>query len=238
MAKKNQIRKLFENMPSESAETDSETTEPIPADSQSEPSSPGQQPEQEVMQSPQAEEKPSEEDVVASSGAEEASPDDLLEDVRRSLIEEEETDKSQKESKWWRRIGKKSKSPQPEKPPVEIDLPEAITSAEVAPEPSQEPEGEEYGEQLDDLLNLLESESEQTPEPTSTIDVPAVAPEPEPEVDFDELKKQAFRPSTEEEGQKDSDVRSVALEDGEEVFVEVQAPAVNTLDERLQGFEN
>jgi hypothetical protein len=53
--------------------------------------------------------------------------EDLLDAVRQSLIEEEETDKHKKEAKWWRRLGRKEKSaePEPSPPIVEIDLPAA-----------------------------------------------------------------------------------------------------------------
>src|ERR1043165_597005 len=193
MAKKKQIKKIFEDMPVESTETNSELTESTSADSQSEATPSDQKPQQEVAESSQEEEHSSEEASPAPTDTEDISSDDLLGDVRRSLIEEEETDKGQKDSKWWRRIGKKNKRPEPEQAPVEIDLPEPVTATEGMPEPIEKQEGEEYDQQIDDLLNLLGTESEQSAEPTPPADVPvALAPESEPQVDFDDLKKQAL----------------------------------------------
>src|ERR1051325_7208809 len=163
MAKKNQIKKIFEDMPMESAETNSEMTEPVSADSQTEATPSDQNPEQEVEESSQEAEQRSEETSPASTSTEDVSPEDLLDDVRRSLLEQE-ADQSPKESKWWRRIGKKSKSPEPEQPPVEIDLPETLALPEALPEPMEEKEAEEYDEQIDDLLELLEAESKESSE--------------------------------------------------------------------------
>jgi hypothetical protein len=53
------------------------------------------------------------------------------------------------------------------------------------------------------------------------------------------LKEQTFRPRTPGEGESESDVRSIALESGEEVFVEVEAPkAADPFGERLKALEN
>src|ERR1041385_4743867 len=108
MAKKKQIKKIFEDMPIESTEKDPKITESIPADAESEPAASEQNPEQETIGSSQDEQQPPEEESPISTTAEDISSEDLLGDVRRSLIEEE-TDKGQKDSKWWRRIGKKNK---------------------------------------------------------------------------------------------------------------------------------
>jgi hypothetical protein len=63
--------------------------------------------------------------------------------------------------------------------------------------------------------------------------------EPEPVVDIEELKKQAFQPRTATEQEEDiTEVRSVALDGGEEVFVEVQSTKQDPLEERLSAMEN
>jgi len=162
----------------------------------------------------------------------ELSAEDLLDDVRRSLIEEE-TDKSKKETKWWQRIGRKDKNAAPEPPPPteEINLPTDSLQINAGEDQTQPTEPDEYGEQINDLIDLLESEHQE-----SEVETVAVAAEPEPEIDFEQLKEQAFRPSAPEE--IESDVRSIALEGGEEVFVEVEAQAVDPFEERLKSIEN
>ncbi len=59
---------------------------------------------------------------------EEENPDDLLEDVRKSLLEEDAQE--HKEQKWWQRIGRSSrrKGPEEETPQVqeEINLPPLV----------------------------------------------------------------------------------------------------------------
>ena len=58
-------------------------------------------------------------------------------------------------------------------------------------------------------------------------------------VDIEELKKQAFQPRTaDEEAENSSDVRAIALEGGEEVFVEVKSKVEDPWEERLKAFEN
>jgi hypothetical protein len=182
----------------------------------------------------------SETDPMTAEKTEEDSSEDLLGDVRRSLIEEEGS-KDQKESKWWRRIGRKAKKVEPEASPapVEIDLPPVQASIEAAEnqEPASEPEKEI--DQIDDLIDLLKAETEETA--VESVAAPEVeAPsEPEPEVDFEELKKQAFAPRAEgDEPEPLTDVRSMALEGGEEVLVEVDRKAPDPFEERLSAFEN
>lgn len=168
----------------------------------------------------------------------ESSSEDLLDDVRRALIEEDETDRSKKESKWWRRIGRKEKSsaPEPPSPNVEIDLPAASLQPDEAEDQPQTTETDELGEQIDDLISILETEHQPSDrETTSAVEVEIPA-DPEPAVDFEQIKEQAFRPRTGEDA--DSDVRSIALEDGEEVFVEVEVQAADPFDERLKSVEN
>jgi hypothetical protein len=101
----------------------------------------------------------------------------------------------------------------------------------------QAKEAEEYTEQIDDLIDLLEAENQQPAVEANEI-VPEALPEPEPEIDFDKLKEEAFRPRSAEESQSASDVRSIALEGGEEVFVEVEAQTSDPMQERLSAFEN
>src|SRR5687768_16545793 len=87
---------------------------------------------------------------TAASLENESPSEDLLDDVRRSLIEEAEIDRNKKESKWWRRIGRKEKSTEPEPLPstVEIDLPDALLQTERAEDLKQATEPDEYGEQI------------------------------------------------------------------------------------------
>ena len=183
-------------------------------------------------------EEASAEEVPDVQDAEEATPkDDLLDDVRRSLIEAE-SEKEQKESKWWRRLGRKPKQVQPEETqtPVEIDWPPMPASAEAAPE--QPLADTEEIDQLDDLIDMLKTESDQAAVEAVSPGVQARS-EPAPEIDFEELKKQAFGPRAEgEEPESITDVRSIALEGGEEVLVEVEAKKPDTVQERISAFEN
>lgn len=172
---------------------------------------------------------------------EQESSEDLLDDVRKSLIEEAETDKTKKEAKWWRRLGRKEKTAEPEPPAsvAEIDLPQTSLQTEMQEAPMEDTKAEEYDQQINELIDMLEAEhSEAAVEPSSPLEV-ETAVQPEPEIDLEQLKEQAFRPrSSDEEVQSDRDVRSIALEGGEEVFVEVEAPTVDPLDERLKSMEN
>jgi hypothetical protein len=238
MAKKNEIKKIFESMQVESAEAKEDITEPAQADIENE-TSPS---EQVVETSPTEEDKKSSEEVSTSESSaetEEAAPEDLLEDVRRSLIEEE-SDKNKKGSKWWRRIGKKAKKVEEEQPPTieEIDLPIEIAPTESVEEQEPTSESEAQEDEIDQLIDMLAAEREAPPVESTEAQTVEVIPEPEPEVDLEKLKEQAFRPPTEEEAEKISDVRSVALGDDEEVFVEVQPQVVDPWEERLKGFEN
>ena len=177
-----------------------------------------------------------------SESPEDQSPtDDLLDDVRQSLIEDATLQDDKKSKKWWRRVAKslqKDKGTEAEETPIE-----EITATPVIREMGITEEREEGNksevDEIDELINLLESESEEVKVSTS-IPVEAEAPvEPEIEVDIEELKKQAFRPRSEAEVQENStEVRSVALEGDEEVFVEVQTTPQDPLEERLKAAEN
>src|SRR5918996_926592 len=95
------------------------------------------------------------EEQMATSIEGESPSEDLLDDVRRSLIEEEGVDKNKKEAKWWRRIGRKAKSTEPEplSPPAEIDLPATLLQTDIAEDQKQGTEPDEYAEQIDDLID-------------------------------------------------------------------------------------
>jgi len=270
MSKKKPIRKIFENAPIEPADSTDELAESVQADALSEETSSDTNPQEEGTElsleneasssenslmsdeanreiteslpaEAQNEEIRSDEDSPHVEDAEqETSTDDLLDDVRRSLIEAE-SDKDQKESKWWRRIGRKTKKVEPEESPVpiEIDLPPMPVSIEPAAEQQLENEGEEDIDQIDDLIGLLKADSEDVAIESAVHSDVETPSEPEPEIDFDELKKQVFRQRTEgEEPEQFTDVRSIALEGGEEVLVEVDRKAPDPMGERLDAFEN
>ena len=168
------------------------------------------------------------------------SNEDLLADIRRSLIEEQ-SDKAQKETKWWRRIGRKEKKTAPEEHsvPVKIDLPPTPASSQVLEEQQLKNDPEEDVDQIDDLIDMLKAETDLAVVDSSAVQEVEAPPEPEPELDFEELKKQAFRQRAEgEDSEHFTDVRSVALEGGEEVLVEVDTQAPDPLEERLKAFEN
>ena len=268
MSKKNQFKKLFERAEIESADAHPQSAEPAQDKQQNEDTSQAIDPRDESMQtagigvesaeeeSSQAEETAADltEPISAESEAllhhskipaEESSTDDVLEDVRRSLIEEEESAQSQRESRWWRRLGRKGKKPEPEQPPapVEIDLPIADDLTHVVETPAATEEPEQEIDDIEDLIQMLEAESKDAPveSPIAPEIEPIAAPQPErePEIDFEELKRQAFQPRADEDVEESiSDVRSIALEGGEEVLVEVEAKPVDPMQERVQAFEN
>ena len=228
MTKKDRKSKEFNDREIESAATDSEENTGESASFESSP-------EEESVNTPS-------EEQGSDSTEKESSSDDLLDDVRRSLIEEDETDQTKKQTKWWRRLGRKEKRALPDPPPpiVEIDLPPTSLQNELVGDQNQATEPDEYEEQIDDLLDMLKSEHQaseaETPSVAADVEIP---PEPEQEIDFEQLKQQAFRPrAAEEEVQSDSDVRSIALDGGEEVFVEVETQAVDPFEERIKSIEN
>jgi hypothetical protein len=169
------------------------------------------------------------------------SSEDILDDVRRSLIEEDETERNKKESKWWRRIGRKEKSAEPEAslPIVEIDLPSTSLQTDLAEDQRPVIEPEDYATEIDDLIDMLETEHGQIPaEISSATAAGELPPRSEPEIDFEQLKEQAFRSRRSEEFESDSDVRSITLEGGEEVFVEVESQTADPFDDRIKSIEN
>src|SRR3972149_1085479 len=85
--------------------------------------------------------------------------EDLLADVRQSLIEEESLEK-EKPAQWWRKIGKGRKKDKVARPaePVseEIKSPVAEVSVAAIEEQQDSKESEEYLEQIDELIDMLE----------------------------------------------------------------------------------
>lgn len=162
--------------------------------------------------------------------------DDIMDDVRRSLIEGEAQEKEE-QPKWWRRIGKGSRksAADTEKPKVveEVELP--LLDA-MEPDEQMEPE-DQYQDEIDQLINLLDTDETVPERPVPVVE--EIPVEPEKVIDIEELKKQAFqhRPS-ENDSESLSEVRAIALEDGEEVFVEVQSTKQDPLEERLNALEN
>jgi hypothetical protein len=190
-----------------------------------------------------AEEAESQRDDPKPGQTEESSPDDPLDYIRQSLVEEEEEEKrgAKKPKRWWR---KASKGAQKAKD-VEAAAP-ARLEPEAAPDEGkvelQEEDGkaiapEEFDSEIDELIEAIKSPAAESPEP----EVPPETSRHEPEttVDIDELKKRAFQPRSGGARQEVTDeVRSIALQGGEEVLVEVQATRPNTAEERLTGIEN
>jgi hypothetical protein len=241
MSKKKPTKRIFESTSIESADVNDELTESIPAEESSEEISADTNIEEADTEGPAGNEDAASVNSLESEDAEqETSTDDLLEDVRRSLIEAE-SEKEQKESKWWRRIGRKAKRVTPEEAPapVEINLPPMAVSAEPVEEQHPTNHAEQEIDQIDDLIGLLKTESEEAAVESIAPPEAELPPEPEPEIDFEELKKQAFSPRLEEEEPESvTDVRSIALEGGEEVLVEVEAKKPDTVEERISAFEN
>ena len=181
---------------------------------------------------------------AADDTPESPSPDDLLEDVRRALIEDEEAQESQKQSKWWKRIGiggSKQEAPVEESQVVEeIDLPtrdETSATREELKEELGSKESEEYLDEIDELIELLDEDTAPvTAKPPKVEVAPA---EPEKPVDIVQLKKQAFQSTADSAGAETlSEVRSIALEGDEEVFVEVESKTADPLEERVKAVEN
>lgn len=201
----------------------------------------------EVAESTSAEsEAPVSDQSEASEVENEPSMDDLLEDVRRSLMEEE-SEADEKKPKLWNRLTKV----------FQKDQAAGESAAPVADEPISaavpEKTGTEdaYVDQIDELINMLDTDTPPAPletdQKTETQLVQPIAvpppppPEPEPEINVEDMKKRLFErgsnppPAAEEEL---SQVRQIALEDGEDVFVEVEAAKTDASQDRLKSFEN
>lgn len=234
MSKKKKSVNIFNGAEVESAEPGDEATEAVPAGEEA------VRPDGDSGESKPAEESgnAAESSVEASGAAaerRESSEEDALDDVRRSLIESEA--EGEKKPRWWQRL-RKGKKDEAEKPEVreEIDLPVETLQA-AAPE-TQSSETEEYAAQIDELIEMLEPEADETVGLKVEEQEPLPV-EPEKPIDLEELKKQAFRPRVKgEEPESFSEVRAVALEGGEEVFVEVEAPPRDLFKERVNAVEN
>ena len=209
--------------------------------------------ESELTESAQAEEQPGlgpkpqrsdpNPDLPSDSDAE-PSKDELLEEVRRSLIEQE-TLEQQKQPTLWKRVSKRLKKskksdagravPKEEQQPEQAEL----DISTPLPQPEEEPIPATELNQLDALVNLLETPPERTSvevaEESSKKEVEAATAE----VNLDELKKQVFQPRSEGDvAQELSEVRSIVLEGGEEVFVEVESKPQDSSQERMEAFQN
>ena len=268
MAKKKEIKQIFENMDLESSEANpnpegekkDQAVQSDPASGEDEKLERGNmsaggtlepaRPTDGLQEIPQgmvpSTGQTSTEQTEPESGDD--SQDDLLEDVRKSLLEEE-AQEEKKEHKWWR-FGKSSHKKDADdqtSTSEEINLPPlaAVGATEAEAESVSEPDNE-YQEQLEELIDMLDAEEE--PIDRESAIVPSgteVHPEPEPQAeperprDIDELKKQAFQSrNTEAEAENIAEVRSIALEGDEEVFVEVESKPPDQLEERLDAVEN
>lgn len=249
--KKNSIPNIFEKTEIESAEAHVESAESVKAEEEA--VLPDSIPQEEGTELPESEAQPSstESDPAVgdaptsnepTSSDEEISADDLLDDVRQSLIEDETVQEDKKSKKWWRRATKglkKDKSTKTKTPvKTETPPPPVSAAADLVEGPVEEKQSEEYLDEIDELIDMLESEANEKSTETAAP-VAEAPPEPEKEVDIEELKKQAFGPRSEDADEENiTEVRSVALEGGEEVFVEVQATPQDPLEERLAAIEN
>jgi hypothetical protein len=220
--------------------------EMLAAEGQEQPS-PELEPEPAPSSEDQAEVVESSPEMNAADETPEESPDDLLDDVRKSLLEEEANQEEQ--PKWWRRIGRSSRKKNVEEGPApveEINLPSlaAMQAMDTAAEAGAETETDEYEGQLDDLIDMLQAEEEPVETDSAVVPYgspvqPEVEPEPEKPVDLDELKRQAFQSRPEgDEKESLTEVRAIALEGDEEAFVEVEAAKPDQLEERLTAVDN
>jgi len=175
------------------------------------------------------------------------SPEDLLDDVRRSLVEVEEEKEEVEKSKWWKRIGKRSRKDKKDTEPVLASETEIASMASDSSDVAQLDEEDEYVEQIDELIGMLDIETADQPVSESSSDDVAVAAaevkeveeKQEEHVDFAEMKKRAFHATKSQDDEGDfSEVRSVALEGGEEMFIEVESKTEDPAEERWKSFEN
>ena len=248
--KQDRAAKMFEKTEIESVEANAESKEPetVQVDGDLSDSSPPEA----SAETPEREEQPAEKESVPpltdapvsdepANVEDEVSADDLLNDVRQSLIEDETVKEEKKSKKWWRRAAKglqKDKKAETETP-VEAETTSTPLNVpmDFTEEKTEDNKPKEYLDEIDELIDMLETEPNEVVAPESMlVEVPT---EQEVEVDIDELKKQAFKPRSENEEQESfTEVRSVALEDGEEVFVEVESKPQDPLEERLTALEN
>ena len=207
----------------ESVEEKADLTEASPPESEA------------AASAPESESKDVSQSQVAGE-SDEVSMDDLLDDVRRSLIEDE-AESAEKKPGWLSRI---TKGFQKDQPVAESSgEPEVLPSISDVPV-EEAPKDDPYLDEIDELIDMLEPEvAEPKPEPVPMAEVtPPQEPEPEPPVDMEELKKRVFSPREGGEEQEMSEVRTVALEGGEDVFVEVEATKADAAQDRMKAFEN
>ena len=241
MSKKKEFKKIFDNMEPESTEAHVDLTKPSKADEAENTSAPHVDTVTDEVTGVSVENLSVGQMQLADERTEEISPDDLLGDVRKSLIEDE-AQEGAKQPKWWKRIGRSSRRKADEAESQvaieEINLPLSNALPVAAAKVSEETESEEYVEQLDELIDLLVTEDE--PEEESPVPQEVkVNVEPEKPIDVEDLKKQAFQPRSPHDGTESlTEVRAIALEGGEEVFVEVESTRQNPLEERLDAMEN
>ena len=168
--------------------------------------------------------------------------DDLLADVRSSLIEEDDSGKGEKKSSWWNRLVKGPTGPETPVAETPAELKEEVAIEPILPTIGSDTHAsDEPVEEIDELIKLLETEEQEDEEESLSVSVPDSTPveQEEVKVDIDELKKQAFTPRAEEaQAEELSDVRMVALDGEDEVFVEVEARKEDAWDERIKGVEN
>ena len=130
---------------------------------------------------------------------EELSSDDLLDDVRQSLIDENAKIEQEKKPSWWQKLGVgKRKTRSSEELIPDVDIPDEVDVFETADVEVEADEQDDAGELIDDLIEMLETEEEETfPEietdlVADTIQVEEVKPEPE-KVDVGELKETSLQ---------------------------------------------
>jgi len=179
---------------------------------------------------------------------EEISADALLDDVRRSLIEEDVRVEEEKKPSWWQRFGsgrQKTNTSEDIVSDIETETELQSSVSEDDSEPIIEPL-ESADESIDDLIDMLAtdddeellSDADNSPADTQ-IEIEDEQPEIEIEkIDVDEQKKRAFQTRPDDDEENFSDVRAVALDDGEEVFVEVEVQASDPVEDRVKAFEN
>ena len=172
----------------------------------------------------------------------ELSADDLLDDVRRSLIEENEKAEEIKKPSLWQKIGfggQKKKSTE-DVDAFRVDDSIDLENVDVV---NEEVEVQDDAvESIDDLIEMLETDDEEVSPDVVVVKLKEQSEEPkveEKKVDVEELKKRAFERSKPNDREENfSDVRAVALEGGEEVFIEVEVKTEDPVEDRIKSFEN
>jgi hypothetical protein len=263
MAKKKEIKQIFENLEPESSEAHpnlneagkdqaegseraaeevEKLAEEMSAEGQLAPEEPVEEPESHVQNMALEAGQSSKEQPETEP--EDDEQDDLLDDVRKSLLEEEAQEEG-KERKWWRfgKSSRKKSEPGPSTTPEEINLPILAAMQATEPEVEAASEPDEYQDQLDELIDMLADEEPDEQESAVVVYQTDPHTEPEPEAgpekppDIEELKKQAFQ-ARQTDGENETEVRSIALEGEEEAFVEVESKSPDQLGERLNAVEN